>query len=1201
MSQVKDSERASQPSATPEGKRRDHKKLMWVSIISGLVGFLLFLSVPFLPVKQTEASYSWPQNDQLTSVTSPLMSYMAQDIDVSIPVSALQDINDGEQTILSTVPEDAKDATLRGMFVRSINDGVDVIVRNVVPLSITADELRDLPENATLRITSDHEQTRVWVPGGEREDGSPLDGSIADDIRPMLTGIYSEIQDSPEAQSAADAGDLSATVTVDSRFSSSPTVLKSLAILVGLVLTAISLWTLHGTDKLDGRVRSSKRKSGLLHKGFWKPRPLDAVVGFVLLAWYFVGANTADDGYLRTMGQVAQNSGYMANYYRWFGVTESPFGWPFYDLLGLMTKISTTSVVMRIPSLIAGIVVWLVLSREVLPRLGTRINQRKVAHITMAATFLLFWMTYNNGTRPEPIIAMFALLSWVSFERAIATHRLLPAAVGTILATLALGAGPTGLMAVAALLASLGSLIRIMIRRLPLLGAPTGSPRGASVMALLAQIAPFLAAGTAILCAVFGDQTFASVTEAIRVRSAIGPSVPWYEEYIRYTTMLEPTVDGSFPRRFTMLMLLFSFGVVIATMLRFRRVPGAAVGPTTRLLLVFAGTMFFMVFTPTKWTHHFGAFAGIGAAVAALAAVAASRIAVSSQRNRIIFFGSTLMLFALCLAGPNGWWYIASYGVPWWDKSIQFKGIEASTVMLVLSLVVLVWGVVVGFLADAKRARATTDAEVKNVDDAEARRLQRFRGIATAPIAVLTSLVVVFSLASLGKGMLSQWPAYSIGKGNTMSLAGNTCSLASDVLVETNTNESFLKVADGSELKDSLIAGRTAGFDANNVPTRIDADGDTESSSGGSSSQEQSAGSRGSTSTGTGSTDGAGSQGAGASGSGTGSEETTETNSSTDTGTTGGVTGEAGINGSYAKLPFGLDNKRVPVIGSYTQGVQQPSYATTKWFELPDRANPLVVFSAAGSIFHHDMNGVQQYGQEVKVEYGRMKTDEEMAQNTDDARAEATSEEQPDEAADAGKDASQDRFMYLGEMEPLDIGTQPEWRNMRVPMDQIPEEATVMRIRAVDTNLTPDQWIAFTPPRAPEMMSMQDYVGNTDPTLLDWSVAFQFPCLRPYDHYAGVAETPKWRISPDHEARRAHTPVMDYYGGGSVGMVQMTTEASEVPTYLNNDWQRDWGVLDRLETHRNGAGEAPEEVTLDTREVTRSGLYSPGPMKYNQS
>ncbi|WP_438825433.1 arabinosyltransferase domain-containing protein [Corynebacterium heidelbergense] len=1177
MSHVQKQQRRSVPTQKSKGlfntdTRQGRSRIKALSVVTGLIGFLLFCATPFLPVNQVQSSFSWPQGGNLNSVTAPLVSYSPENISVTLPLSEVKDLNPGKTTVLSTVPTDSKQSTLRGMFVRSTNDGLDVVVRNVVPLSVNKSELAKLPDNAVLRITSDYQGTRVWIPDAKRADGTPMDGSIGGDNRPMLTGIYSELVDSPEnTQKAQDAG-LQVNVKVDSRYTSSPSMVKYAAMWVGGLLTLISLWALHRIDMLDGRPGRGR----MLAKGWWKPRWIDAAVGFVLLVWYIIGANTADDGYLLTMAKASHDSGYMANYYRWFGVPESPFGAPYYDLLGLMVNVTAASTWMRLPGLIAGLVTWLILSREVLPRLGVKINNRQVAHWTTAAMFVLFWMVYNNGTRPEPVIAVFAILTWVSFERAIATRRLLPAAVGTILAALALGAGPTGLIAVAAMLASLGVLIRIVIRRLPALDAPKGSSKLAIAPAVLAQIAPFLAAGTAILTAVFGDQTLRTVSEAIAVRSDRGPAMSWYEEYYRYTALLEQTADGSFARRFTVLMMFFCFGVVIASMLHNRgRVPGAAKGPSTRLVLVILGTMFFMTFTPTKWTHHFGVYAGIGGALAGLAAVAASHMALRSRRNRVLFTGATLLLFAFTLSGTNGWWYISSFGVPWWDKTIQFAGIEASTVMLVLSLLVLVWGVVIGFLSDAKTARAETSQELEDINRAERKRTKRFAGVAAAPIGVITAFVVVFSLASMGKGMLSQWPAYSVGKGNLMSLAGKTCELASDVRVERDTNDSFLQAADGSGLKDSLVAPDSRGFEPNNIPTRINPrTGGNQSSSSmpqTSVSNQQFVSADDPTGGGTGNT---GNSGSNTNGTKTDNaakpkNEPTGSNELGDSGNTGGLLSEPGINGSYALLPFGLDSAKVPVVGSFTEGLQRPAQTTTKWFTLPERSadRPLIVFSAAGEVAHFDMNGVFQYGQELRVEFGRK--------------------------------GGNGKFEKIGEFLPLDIGTAPEWRNMRIPMDKVPPEATAIRIAAVDMNLTPDQWMAFTPPRAPKLQSMNDYLGSKDPGLIDWSAAFQFPCQRPYSHWAGVAEVPQFRISPDHSGRWIHTSVMDYYGGGSVGMTEMLARATEIPTYLQDDWQRDWGVLDRLRTYRNGAGEEPKQVQLQEETITRSGLWYNGPMKYN--
>ena len=93
----------------------------WVkrlAIVSGLLGFVLFVLTPFMPVNQTQSSFSWPQQNQLNSITAPLISYAPQSIEASIPLQSLQDMNPDQSMVLSTLPADSKDATTRGLFVR---------------------------------------------------------------------------------------------------------------------------------------------------------------------------------------------------------------------------------------------------------------------------------------------------------------------------------------------------------------------------------------------------------------------------------------------------------------------------------------------------------------------------------------------------------------------------------------------------------------------------------------------------------------------------------------------------------------------------------------------------------------------------------------------------------------------------------------------------------------------------------------------------------------------------------------------------------------------------------------------------------------------------------------------------------------------------------------------------------------------------
>ena len=54
-----------------------------------------------------------------------------------------------------------------------------------------------------------------------------------------------------------------------------------------------------------------------------------------------------------------------------------------------------------------------------MPRLGRRLAVNRVAVWTGAAVFLAAWLPFNNGLRPEPLIAFGVLLTWVLVEYSI--------------------------------------------------------------------------------------------------------------------------------------------------------------------------------------------------------------------------------------------------------------------------------------------------------------------------------------------------------------------------------------------------------------------------------------------------------------------------------------------------------------------------------------------------------------------------------------------------------------------------------------------------------------------------------------------------------------------------------------------------------------------------------------------------------------
>ncbi|MGB3351224.1 MAG: arabinosyltransferase domain-containing protein [Mycobacterium sp.] len=1065
----------------------NHRTARLIAIVAGLLGTLLAIATPLLPVNQTTAELNWPQDGVLGSVNAPLIGYVATDLEISVPCSAAAGLDGpGRTVLLSTVPKQATNAIDRGLLIERVNDDLLVIVRNTPVVSAPLEEVLS-PACQELTFTARADSVTGEFVGltqgpDSPDPGEPLRGERGGyDFRPQIVGVFTDLS------GPAPPG-LEFSATIDSRYSTSPTLLKVLAMIVGVAMTIIALGALHVLDNADGM-----RHRRFLPQRWWSLSPLDGVVTAALVWWHFVGANTADDGYILTMARVSEKAGYMANYYRWFGTPEAPFGW-YYDLLAVWAQVSTTSVWMRLPTLLMGLACWWVISREVIPRLGSAVKHSRAAVWTAAGLFLAFWLPLNNGLRPEPIIALGILLTWCSVERGVATSRLLPVAVAIIIGALTVFSGPTGVAAIGALLVAIGPLKTIVAAHTSRFG-------------YLALLAPIAAAGTVTIFLIFRDQTLAAELQASSFKSSVGPSLAWFDEHIRYSRLFTTSPDGSVARRFAVLTLLLALAVAVAVSLRRGRIPGTALGPSRRIIGITVIAFLAMMFTPTKWTHHFGVFAGLAGSLGALAAVAVSAAAMRSRRNRTLFAAAVLFITALSFATVNGWWYVSNFGVPWSNDFPQYE-IGFTTLLLGCSILALL---IAAWFHFSGRDGAPSNGDAR-----------RWRSIAQAPLAIATWTLVTFQIVSLTLAMTGQYPAWTVGRSNLEALTGKTCGMAEDVLVEQDPNEGLLTPI-GVPVGDALGAvadGNAIGFSPNGIPSDLSADPVMEES-------------------------------------GAGNFADTENGADTadQAGTEGGTTSAAGVNGSRARLPFGLDPASTPVMGSWRSGTQQPANLQSAWYRLPDgwsenADDSLLVVSAAGRFDNS----------EVVVQWAR---------EGDPA----------DESAGT---------ITLG-----DVGAAPAWRNLRAPLSDLPADATRIRLVATDDDLSPEHWIALTPPRIPALRTLQDVVGSTDPVLLDWLVGLAFPCQRPFDHQNGVIEVPRWRILPDRFGAEANSPVMDYLGGGPLGITELLLRSTTVPTYLKNDWLRDWGALQRLTPFYPDA----EPARLDLGSATRSGLWSPAPLR----
>ncbi|ONM46174.1 arabinosyltransferase [Nocardia donostiensis] len=1058
-----------------------------VAIIAALIGALCALAVPFLPVRMEAATVSWPQDAADRSIQAPLLSYAPIGLTAEIPCSAVSQLAVSGGVVVSTIPHQSADMERYGFVVKVVADTperpgrVDVVSRNTLLWSAPLGEVRG--QDCALAIDVSAAETMVSVTGA-----GPAGAVVERDMRPQVVGVFSDL-------SGAAPNGMRVDVQVDSRFSTSPTPLKLAVMAVCVLATLVSLVALHRLDRTDGR--SSRR---FLPSRWWRLKPVDWVVFATLLVWHFIGANTSDDGYILGMARGAQSSGYMSNYYRWFSVDEAPFYTPYTDVLGWMTNVSTASPWVRLPVLLSALVCWWVISREVLPRLGAAVRGSKLAVWTAALVFLAFWLPYNNGLRAEFVVATGVILTWVSVERAIATRRLLPAALAILIAAMTLTAAPSGVICVAALIAGARAVTAVIVRR-------------AATIGYLAQLLPLLAVGVVVLVVVFADRTFAAFTEMLYVHDRIGPGESWFFEYLRYQYLIQPSGDGWLTRRFGVFLMFLCLLVCVVTMLRRGgHLPGTTAGPSRRIIGITFGAMVLMMFAPTKWNHQFGVFAGLATCVAALTAVAVSAQVMRPVRNRALFAAAVFFTLAMSFVAANGYWYVSSWGIPWWDKPPSVAGFGFSTFLVgltVLALAVAAWF----------HIRPGTEP----LRDSVAGRFARI-----PVLVIVAAAMVVFEVASFAKAAVAQYPAYSLAKSNLAATFSGGCGLADDVLVEPNPNASMLRPL-SSDTAAALAGTESAGFTPNGVaPVLVSEEVETSTGRANTVSNDP--------------------------------DEIRDAAKSA--GSVSDTSHGSGVNGSSVPLPFGLDPANTPVLGTYSPAEQVPAALTTGWYQLPGMVDgsrgDIVAIAVAGRIRSVDADGVERPGQRLELEYGTA---------------------QPDGSV-----------VPRGRILPLDIGPAPVWRNLRVPLDQLPGDADVVRLVAEDKDLGIDQWLAVTPPRVPQTVTLNELVGSQTPVLLDWSVGLNFPCQNHLPTRYGVSELPQYRILPDRGGAAITTMWQAHDGGGPLGWIQLLFTARTLPAYLDQDWDRDWGSIEQYIPLDPDA----EPARVAVEEMRRSGTWSPG-------
>lgn len=1056
--------------------RTDRRSL--IVFASALVSILCSLLAPFLPVTQRTASLSWGgpewQAEGGNDVLAPMAALMPLDLRASIPCASVAQLPPSGGVLLSTEPSGWAGSTARGLFVQVFPDQVQVTSHGRLLASVPR-PAGAAPQCQTIDVWATPAQVGTAFTG-LAQGGGAAPSVVSPHFRPEFSGVFTDLKGALDAPP-------SLTATVDTRFDVTATALKSLVALLSVAALVVALALSRGPGRPRLRVPTVTA--------------LDAVVAGVLLVWNWLGAYSADDGYLVVMARAARSTGYLANYYRYFGAAEAPFDW--YDrVLSVATHSTDQGVWLRLLSVAAGFAAWALISRVVLPKLGGAIAGHPLAAPTAAAVLIAFWMPFCSGLQPEALIALGAIATWCLAEKAIAGERApLFAALAALVAAFSQALAPQGVAAVAVLLAATPAVLRAL------------RPFALPDLALIA------ASGAVVLSAVFAQQTIAGVVEALRLRFAVDATNSWAQEFLRWNSLLNYSPEGALSRRWPLLAMLLCLGIVVFA-LSLRKLDGVRQAPAWRLVSSTFLTMLLLSFVPYKWPEHFGVFAAFGAVLAASATALAAQYAKRGAFVSALVASAAFFFAALTVSGKNGWFWVQSFGAPAYYAR-PFLGAHALNSLLLLFF--LLFGAVAGFLYLRRDYAGGPRA-----DRARPAWRTAARPLLDGPVLWISLGLVVAEFAGFAGAAQDRYPAYSLALGNLRAVSGG-CGLADAVLAEADPNAGFLRTEDGADPAAALGAEQSVGFTPTGLPEEIAALGD-----------------------------------------GTPPGIAHVNHSGSEPVPIDGQ--EAGTNAGYSQtahtlaLPFGLA-PGTPVLGSYGYNTGE-ARLVSGWYELGPitQDTPLIVMSAAGHIASTYLDGTGVYGQNVAFEFGKRQGG---------------------------------GFAVTGSAPPIDPGdplTSYPWRNLRLPVSAVPNGSTAVRVVVNDHDLQPDQWVAVTPPRLPRLVTLQQLVGAGDPVLLDFAVAEQFPCQRPFRVRNGIAELPKWRVLPDH--RLAGTASLSWLadpGGGLLGVVEPLLDPTTVPTYLTDDWRRDWGSLQRYTLIPKGA--APAAIATD--EARRWGWWRPGP------
>ncbi len=645
----------------------------WSGLL-GLIGLVCAVLLPFAPVDVETPTVSWPLD--ATAPRSTLLTITAHrplDLDVRFGCDVVRAAQDAGGVVLSTVLPESPEASTTGLVVTAADGRLQVrahgrrLLDDAVPPGPCEYRITGQGSGRPVHVAAPSSPATRFDPAVPIGQAMPepdrfagpadaelriaLDGAEqAVDLAAQLPEVAALVTDVARLPGAVDAS-LSVALRLDDESASRPAPLKIAliaAVIAALPITAALLLL------ADRSVPRPRRRPRLV-----PPRIADLVVPGALVLWLVVAPATDDDGYFATQARNAAHSGDVGNYFQLYDQSFAPFTWVYQGLAWWQQLAGYAPVAQRVPALVAGLLTWLVLRRVLAMVLDAAPGSRRrdaVARAALAVAFLAWWLPYDMGVRPEGVVALCAAATLHLVLVAGHRERLVAAWAACAVAGAGFVAHPSGVVALAPLVAGL-----------PLLGRCVRVP-GDRIATTLRGLAVGSGGVTALVLG-FADGALRDFLRGQLVTESVYPQDGWAEELERYAFLLDQIPMGSYAKRAAVLACLLALGwfAVLAPVARRVAVPAP-------LLLAGAATALGFVslaITPSKWTHHFGSLAGVGSVFLAgmlVLGVPLARAALDGRRVplplALAVAASVVVVAALAWRGPNSWPYAWLDGMP---------------------------------------------------------------------------------------------------------------------------------------------------------------------------------------------------------------------------------------------------------------------------------------------------------------------------------------------------------------------------------------------------------------------------------------------------------------------------------------------------------------------------------------------------------